>query len=170
MGNQKGSKMGNKGFTLIELMITVSIIAILAGIAIPLFNNKIYRGKQVEAKSLLMTIKVEQELFFAENGCYTLLFDVDPPTLPQSKKLAAAGNIYGTAGVFLAGNSAAPCDTAPNMANDFQAQVSGLLKGSTDYWGIADDVPAPVHCDGRGGYTAEQTAACSGRSTTLSEY
>lgn len=159
-------KSNNKGFTLIELMITVSIIAILAGIAIPLYNNYVYRGKQVEAKSLLMTIKVEEELFFAENGCYTM----DPAPLPQSMELAKAGNVYKDTGVTMQGDNTAPCD-GPNLANDFQAQVSGALVGATvDYWGISDAIPAPVHCDGRSGYTAAQTAACGGKSTALLEY
>lgn len=42
------------GFTLIELMIAVAIIAILAAVAIPAYTAYVVRGNMVEGKTLLM--------------------------------------------------------------------------------------------------------------------
>ncbi|HEY5648619.1 MAG TPA: type IV pilin protein [Nitrospiria bacterium] len=159
------------GFTLIELMVTVSIIAILAAIAIPLYSNYIYRGKQIEAKTLLMTIKVEQEQFMAENGCYTTLWDDANRTLPQAIQLAQTAEYYQFAGVTLSGDNTAPCD-APNMANDFQVESKGDLASGhpTDLWAISNLIPGPVHCDARWAAGSPELLACGNATTTEMEY
>lgn len=59
-----------KGFTLIELMITVAIIGILAGIALPAYMDYVRRAKIAEATSglAMMTLKMEQ--YFQDNRTY----------------------------------------------------------------------------------------------------
>ena len=42
-----------KGFTLIELMITVAIVAILAAIAYPSYTEYVMRSRRVEGQNLL---------------------------------------------------------------------------------------------------------------------
>ena len=58
------------GFTLIELMVTVAIIGILAGIALPIYTNYITRGKLQEASSNLLAIRVRMEQYFQDNRTY----------------------------------------------------------------------------------------------------
>lgn len=152
------------GFTLVEMMVVVSIIAILAAIAIPIYTNYIHRSKQSEAKSTLLTIKLEQEQYRAENDCYTINFNA--ANFPQAFRLAANGRVYTNVSIV----GAADPGCAANETIDFQAQVDGPLAGGNDIWGISDLIPSPVHCDGRPGYTPDQTASCSGRTTALMEY
>src|SRR5436305_14140195 len=59
---------GNKGFTLIELMIVVAIIGILAAIAIPNFMTYQAKARQSEAKVVLGGIFTTATSYFAENG------------------------------------------------------------------------------------------------------
>ena len=59
-----------KGFTLVELLIIVAIIGILATIAIPMYNGTIKRSARTEAYSNLQTLRLLEEQFFAEHGCY----------------------------------------------------------------------------------------------------
>jgi type IV pilus assembly protein PilE len=59
------------GFTLIELMITVAIIAILAAVALPNYNNYIRRGKIVEGTSTLLSMRTKMEQYFQDNRSYT---------------------------------------------------------------------------------------------------
>ena len=61
---------GQKGFTLIELMIVVAIIGILAAIAIPNFLLYQLKSRQSEAKTNLQAIKTSEVSFQAERGCY----------------------------------------------------------------------------------------------------
>jgi type IV pilus assembly protein PilA len=61
---------GQKGFTLIELMIVVAIIGILAAIAIPNFLQYQMKSRQSEAKTNLQAIKTSEVSFQSERGCY----------------------------------------------------------------------------------------------------
>lgn len=58
------------GFTLIELMITVAIIAFLASLAYPSYTAYILRGQIAEATSNLAEMRVRQERYFQDNRSY----------------------------------------------------------------------------------------------------
>jgi type IV pilus assembly protein PilE len=60
----------SRGFTLIELMITVAIIAILAAIAIPSYAEYVRRGRITEAVSALSGMRVKMEQYFQDNRTY----------------------------------------------------------------------------------------------------
>jgi type IV pilus assembly protein PilE len=60
----------NRGFTLIELMITVAVIAILSAIAVPSYTTYIQRGKITEAISSLSSLTVQMEQAFQDNRSY----------------------------------------------------------------------------------------------------
>jgi type IV pilus assembly protein PilE len=52
-----------RGFTLIELMITVAVIAILSAVALPSYREYVIRGNVPEATSRLATKQVQMEQF-----------------------------------------------------------------------------------------------------------
>lgn len=54
----------NNGFTLLELIITVVIVAILASIAIPSYQNYITRSKIKEAQSNLIALSLSAENYY----------------------------------------------------------------------------------------------------------
>jgi len=59
-----------KGFTLIELLIVVAIIGILAIIGIPAYIGQQKKATRTEAYTNLETLRLLEEQYFAENGCY----------------------------------------------------------------------------------------------------
>ena len=59
------------GFTLIELMITVAILAIIAAVAIPAYTQYVDRGKRAEARTALLDIAARQERYYSNNRQYT---------------------------------------------------------------------------------------------------
>ena len=63
-------RSNNRGFTLIEMMVTVVIISILAAIAIPAYAHYILRGKLTEAPNTLATTRISMEQWYQDNKTY----------------------------------------------------------------------------------------------------
>ncbi|HYL19465.1 MAG TPA: type IV pilin protein [Burkholderiales bacterium] len=60
-----------RGFTLVELMVVVAIIAILAAIAVPAYRDYVIRGKLAEAYTLLAGQRVKMEQYYQDVRDYT---------------------------------------------------------------------------------------------------
>ena len=58
------------GFTLIELMITVAIVAILASIALPSYSAYVARARRAEARTQLLQAAQFMQRFYAANDRY----------------------------------------------------------------------------------------------------
>lgn len=59
------------GFTLIELMVVVAIIAVLTMLAVPTFTTFIAKAKRTEAYTNLHALYAAQKAHWAEHGSYT---------------------------------------------------------------------------------------------------
>ncbi len=66
------SMRDGRGFTLIELMIVVAIIAILAAIAVPWWGHYVYRSRRADGQKLLMHIAQMEERYYTDNNTYPL--------------------------------------------------------------------------------------------------
>ena len=71
----------SKGFTLIELMIVVAIMAILAIVSVGGYRQYIRRANRVDATSALLRVSAAQERFYLQNDRYATTADelADPP-------------------------------------------------------------------------------------------
>lgn len=59
-----------KGFTLIELMITVAVIGILAAIAYPSYTQYVVRANRGEAQAYLMDLAQRQQQYLMDARAY----------------------------------------------------------------------------------------------------
>lgn len=77
-------KHRNQGFSLIELMIAVVIVAILSAIAFPAYQQYIRRGARAEAQSFMMDIAARQGQFLIDNRAYAASLAALNITTPSS--------------------------------------------------------------------------------------
>lgn len=60
----------NRGFTLIEMMVIVVIIAILSAIALPSYQEHVRRSNRAEGQAFLSDAAARQERFYAQGNTY----------------------------------------------------------------------------------------------------
>jgi type IV pilus assembly protein PilE len=75
-------KRKSKGFSLTELMVTVSVVAILASIAYPSYTNQMKKTRRVDAQGALMGLASAMERFYTVNNTYIGTTDNGAPRPP----------------------------------------------------------------------------------------
>lgn len=110
-----------RGFTLIELMIVVAIIAILAGILIPNFTHARAQAQTAACESNLRQIATAMELFYADNQRYPATASV----------IGGTGNAFDNGTTVYLNNT--PQDPAANPVSTNYTFTSSNTGGQPSY-------------------------------------
>jgi type IV pilus assembly protein PilE len=69
-GNDQRVRRGARGFTLIELMVVIAVVALLSTFAVSSYRTYVLRATRTEGRMALLAIQVAQEKFFLQNNQY----------------------------------------------------------------------------------------------------
>lgn len=64
------SKLNEKGFTLMEILIVLSMIAILAAIAVPIYNQSLLKARETVLKENLYQVRDAIDKYYSDKGGY----------------------------------------------------------------------------------------------------
>lgn len=131
-----------RGFTLIELMITVAVIGIIASIAIPQYNNYVRRSDRADAIGPMARIMEAQERYYADNVTYAtdlkdLGYSTTTLTTEQERYVISAqacGSAPLTQCVELVATAQDTQALDGNLIMDSRGKKERKLGGSTYKW------------------------------------
>jgi type IV pilus assembly protein PilE len=69
--NSSGSSARHAGFSLIELMVTMLVVAILASIAVPTYTAQIRKSRRTEARSAILDLAGREERVLSVSNSYS---------------------------------------------------------------------------------------------------
>lgn len=113
----------SRGFTLVELMITVVIVAILSAIAVPAYRSYVQRSKRSEATTMLLRIQASQEKFFMQNNAYSANLAGVPPAGLGMLAVTDGGNYNLALAAAAGGGYTATATATSTQADDSKCQT-----------------------------------------------
>ena len=81
-----------RGFTFIELMVTVAIVSILTAVALPAYSSYVTRSRLSEAFTALAGVQLNAEQYWDSNHSYIAFARLPPTTANFSYALSAASD------------------------------------------------------------------------------
>jgi len=142
-----------RGFTLIEVLIVLAIIAVLVAIAVPSYEAAVGQGRRSDGRAFALDLAAREEDYFLRNGSYT--GELEAESGLNSSVLSQEGFYKGSVGACAGGD----------LVTCFQVRVSALgiqrasdaacvsltitntgERGSSDSMGVFATAGSGVHC------------------------
>ncbi len=147
----------NRGFTLIEIMITVAIVAILAAIAYPSYIDQVRKTRRSDAQAALMKTAQVLERCYTEYNAYN---DTDCPAVDDSDNTKLASGYTSTENGYYTLSATALSANAFTLAATPSGDQANDQCGNLTYDHIGrKGVSADVDGDGTAG-DSDDVKAC----------
>jgi type IV pilus assembly protein PilE len=128
--NPRPRRRPGRGYTLIELMIVVTILTLLAGIAIPAYQQYNKRANRSQAAQTMLTIQSREELYILDARTYTTALDSTGLNITQDRWTCTAANCSNTFYTITVALAAGPPQTytitATPIAGNYQVSDGTL--------------------------------------------
>jgi len=128
------------GFTLIELMIAVAVIAILLGVALPSFMDSMRKSRRSEAFTAIAAVQQAQERWRSSNPSYATLSQLNiPTTTPKGYYTLSMGSVNNAAVEYIVKATAAGGQASDTNCAVMEAKLNsgnltfGAGASSADY-------------------------------------
>ena len=83
-----GPRRRSAGFTLIELMIAVAIVAVLLAVAMPSYREHVRKSSRAEAQAYMMAVETRQQQFLVDTRAYAATVAVVGVAVPANVNAA----------------------------------------------------------------------------------
>lgn len=143
------------GFTIVELLIVIVVIAILAAITIVSYNGVTARANTTSAKAAASTVIKKIEIYNADKTAY--------PTTTAALTGAAQSEAFYLSGVTIGTEAIAAAPSAPATVTIFRCPGTGTITGMlAQYWKYDGTAAAQTLGTGTGlPTTANTTTGCT---------
>jgi type IV pilus assembly protein PilE len=136
-----------RGFTMLELMMVVVVVALLAAIALPSYTDYIMRSRITEATSGLSDARQRAEQWFLDNRDYTnACSNAIAAVNPQIKTfvLSCPGGKQSSTAYLIQADGQGPMSGFQYTVNEANAKItvavpSGWTKPSVNCWAVKKD-------------------------------
>jgi len=125
-----------KGFTLIEVMIAVGIVAILAAIAFPSYTAYTHRAKRAAGKAALLAVGQNEELFFGDHKTYANMQSLTGTAASSYEFVSSDGTLSLTSN----GNSIYQITVGSLSCGTLSSCTAGASQGLVDYLIVATPI------------------------------
>jgi type IV pilus assembly protein PilE len=137
------------GFTLVELMTTIVIAAILLSIAVPSYTSQVRKSRRTEARTAVLDLATREERYFSVNNNYSAKdFDLGYGGTSTSSAAIAGLPVGGGYYTVTVTTPAAAAGQAGFLivatAVGSQAKDTQCLTFSVDQSGLQSSAPAPA--------------------------
>lgn len=129
-------KRKQSGFTIVELLIVIVVIGILAAIVITTFTGVQKKGRDADRKSDINAIYSQVEVYFAENGKYPTLANLQSKTFRDANMKGLSSDAITAPGQTVADTGTLVSTGGSTSNYQYSPTPSGCDNSATDCTGF----------------------------------